>query len=125
MQVKHRLLSTTAIINNQPESLANAQLTGYLTGSQQQVPQQFFIFCLRISQFGNKFFGNKQHVLRCLGIAILKSETELIFINDISGDFTADYFAEQSIWISFYLFSVSASGQWFNWSIAGCLLLVS
>lgn len=35
-----------------------------------------------------------------------------------------NYFAEQSIWICFYLFSIIASGQWFNWSIAGCLLLV-
>jgi steroid 5-alpha reductase family enzyme len=35
-----------------------------------------------------------------------------------------NYFAEQSIWVCFYLFSVAASGQWFNWSIAGCLLLV-
>jgi steroid 5-alpha reductase family enzyme len=35
-----------------------------------------------------------------------------------------NYWAEQSIWVSFYLFSVSASGQWINWSIAGCLLLI-
>lgn len=35
-----------------------------------------------------------------------------------------NYFAEQSIWVSFYLFSVAASGQWLNWSIAGCLLLM-
>jgi steroid 5-alpha reductase family enzyme len=35
-----------------------------------------------------------------------------------------NYFAEQSIWVCFYLFSVAASGAWFNWSIAGCLLLV-
>lgn len=35
-----------------------------------------------------------------------------------------NYFAEQSIWICFYLFSVVASGEWINWSIAGCLLLV-
>ena len=35
-----------------------------------------------------------------------------------------NYFAEQAIWISFYLFSVAASGQWLNWSAAGCLLLV-
>lgn len=35
-----------------------------------------------------------------------------------------NYFAEQSIWLSFYLFSISASGQWINWSIAGCLLLI-
>ena len=35
-----------------------------------------------------------------------------------------NYFAEQGIWISFYLFSIAASGQWLNWTIAGCLLLV-
>ena len=35
-----------------------------------------------------------------------------------------NYFAEQAIWICFYLFSVAACGQWFNWSIAGCLLLM-
>jgi steroid 5-alpha reductase family enzyme len=35
-----------------------------------------------------------------------------------------NYFAEQAIWVCYYLFSVAASGQWFNWSIAGCLLLI-
>ena len=35
-----------------------------------------------------------------------------------------NYFAEQAIWLCFYLFSVAAGLQWFNWSIAGCLLLV-
>jgi steroid 5-alpha reductase family enzyme len=35
-----------------------------------------------------------------------------------------NYFAEQAIWVCFYLFSVSASGQWINWSITGCLLLM-
>ncbi|MEI6122397.1 MAG: DUF1295 domain-containing protein [Bacteroidota bacterium] len=35
-----------------------------------------------------------------------------------------NYFAEQAIWVCFYLFSVAASGLWFNWSIAGCLLLI-
>ena len=35
-----------------------------------------------------------------------------------------NYFAEQMIWICFYFFSVTASGEWINWSIAGSLLLV-
>lgn len=34
-----------------------------------------------------------------------------------------NYFAEQGIWFAFYGFSVSASGQWLNWSVAGVLLL--
>lgn len=35
-----------------------------------------------------------------------------------------NYFAEQAIWISLYLFSISASGSIINWAISGCLLLV-
>ncbi|MBN1198288.1 MAG: DUF1295 domain-containing protein [Bacteroidales bacterium] len=35
-----------------------------------------------------------------------------------------NYLAEQAIWVCFYLFSIPASGEWFNWSIAGCLLLI-
>ena len=35
-----------------------------------------------------------------------------------------NYFAEQAIWLSFYLFSITASSEWLNWSIAGCLLLI-
>lgn len=35
-----------------------------------------------------------------------------------------NYAMEQSIWIVFYFFSVIATGEWINWSIAGCILLV-
>jgi steroid 5-alpha reductase family enzyme len=35
-----------------------------------------------------------------------------------------NYFAEQGIWVAFYLFSVAASGQWINWSAGGCILLI-
>jgi steroid 5-alpha reductase family enzyme len=35
-----------------------------------------------------------------------------------------NYACEQAVWITFYLFSVSATGRWINWSMAGCLLLM-
>ncbi|MEY3727042.1 MAG: hypothetical protein RL098_501 [Bacteroidota bacterium] len=35
-----------------------------------------------------------------------------------------NYAMEQSIWVIFYLFSVNATGQWVNWTIGGCILLV-
>ncbi len=35
-----------------------------------------------------------------------------------------NYMAEQSLWICFYFLAAAASGDWFNWSIAGCLLLL-
>lgn len=35
-----------------------------------------------------------------------------------------NYFAEQSIWVCIYAFSIVASGLWFNWSVLGCILLI-
>ena len=35
-----------------------------------------------------------------------------------------NYASEQMIWISYYLFSISASGKILNWSVIGCTLLV-
>lgn len=35
-----------------------------------------------------------------------------------------NYFAEQSIWVVFYLFSIVATGSWFNWTICGSILLI-
>ena len=35
-----------------------------------------------------------------------------------------NYAAEQAIWVSFYLFSIAATGQWMNWSMTGCVLLI-
>lgn len=35
-----------------------------------------------------------------------------------------NYLAEQAIWITLYFFSVTATGEWINWSIVGCVLLI-
>ena len=35
-----------------------------------------------------------------------------------------NYAAEQGVWIVFYFFSVSATGNWLNWSVIGAILLV-
>ena len=35
-----------------------------------------------------------------------------------------NYTCEQLIWITFYFFSISATGEFLNWSVIGCLLLV-
>jgi steroid 5-alpha reductase family enzyme len=35
-----------------------------------------------------------------------------------------NYTCEQAIWVVFYFFSVSATGRWINWSLAGAMLLL-
>jgi len=35
-----------------------------------------------------------------------------------------NYVAEQAIWVCFYFFGVAATGQWFNWTLTGPVLLI-
>jgi steroid 5-alpha reductase family enzyme len=35
-----------------------------------------------------------------------------------------NFVAEQAVWVSFYFFGVSASGNWINWTLTGPLLLI-
>ena len=35
-----------------------------------------------------------------------------------------NYSGEQLVWLSYYLFSVAATGRWLNWSLVGAILLV-
>ena len=35
-----------------------------------------------------------------------------------------NFASEQLIWITFYLFSITSTGIYFNWSITGCILLI-
>jgi len=35
-----------------------------------------------------------------------------------------NYACEQAIWVVFYFFSVVATREWLNWSVAGCVLLI-
>jgi len=35
-----------------------------------------------------------------------------------------NYLAEQMIWLMVYLMGVAATGNWFNWTLGGCVLLV-
>lgn len=70
-------------------------------------------------------YQQEKHRLRASG-AKLTGEYALGFT--ISGLWKymrhPNYTAEQAIWICFYLFSIAATGRWFNWSIAGCILLM-
>lgn len=35
-----------------------------------------------------------------------------------------NYMGEQAVWVTFYFFSIIATGHWINWSVAGALLLL-
>jgi len=70
-------------------------------------------------------YQNEKHRLISTG-EILESKYAKGFVQSGLWSYVRhpNYAAEQAIWIVFYLFSVVASGQWINWSIMGCLLLI-
>jgi len=35
-----------------------------------------------------------------------------------------NFFGEQAVWVSFYVFSFAATSRPINWSIVGCILLI-
>ncbi len=85
----------------------------------------FFIIYEMIADEQHYAFQSKKHALIKTG-EILKGDYKKGFLDKGLWALSRhpNYWAEQSIWVSFYLFSVAASGQWINWSIAGCLLLI-
>jgi steroid 5-alpha reductase family enzyme len=85
----------------------------------------FFIFFEMVADIQQWKFQSKKWALIKAGQE-LKGEYKKGFLDTGLWRFSRhpNYFAEQAIWICFYLFSVSASGQWINWSIAGSLLLI-
>jgi len=102
--------------NNTPLGVLDYLATGLML---------FFIIYETVADEQHYKFQSKKHTL-------IKSNTKLTgdykkgFLDKGLWAFSRhpNYWAEQSIWIAFYLFSVAATGQWINWSIAGCLLLL-
>ncbi len=70
-------------------------------------------------------FQSKKHALVKMG-KVLPPEFKKGFLDSGLWAYCRhpNYFAEQAIWVCFYLFGIAACGQWFNWSIAGSLLLI-
>lgn len=87
------------------------------------------MFCLIIIQ---TIADEQQHKYQTKKYELIKKNKELLgnykkgFIDTGLWKYSRhpNYTCEQLIWITFYFFSVSATGEFLNWSIVGCLLLV-
>ena len=87
------------------------------------------MLCLIIIQ---TIADEQQHKYQTKKYKLIKENKELVgnykkgFIDSGLWKFSRhpNYTCEQLIWITFYLFSVSATGEFLNWSVIGCVLLV-
>lgn len=95
MQMEHRLPGILAVVDDQPERIANAELPRHLAGCKQQVAQQSLVFQIGIGQSGNFLLRHQQHMGRRLRVDIAEGEAMLVFVDDVGWNGTADDFAEQ------------------------------
>lgn len=85
----------------------------------------FFIITESIADHQQWVFQNKKRALNVQEESI-KQDKQNGFLDSGLWAYSRhpNYFSEQMIWLSFYLFSVAASGHWINWSVIGIILLM-
>ena len=90
MKVVHCLTSVRTCVYNASETTCRkAFCSRHMPGDDQQVTQQGLIPFFDTLNTGQRFFRYDQNVDRCLGVDVAKRNTATIFVNDISGYFTA------------------------------------
>ena len=93
MKVVHCLPSVRPRVYDASETTCCKAFCGsHMSGDDQQVTQQGHIPFFDTLNTGQRFFRYDQNVDRCLGVDVAKRNTAIIFVNDISGYFTADDF---------------------------------
>ena len=97
VQVKHGLSRPGTVIDVEPIGIGNPLIHRDPVRRQQQVAQQQAIVLSGIRQHGDRLFGDDEDMDRGLGIDVPEGQTQVIFINDIGGDFAFDYLAEQGV----------------------------
>ena len=91
MKVVHGLPSVRPRVYDASESTCGQALCcRHLPGDDQQVTEQGPILFFDTLNTGQRFFRYDQNVDWCLGVDVAKRNTAIIFVDDISGNFTAD-----------------------------------
>ena len=74
-----------------------ALLFGDLAGFEQQVAEQGAVLGSGVLHAGDDFLGDDEDVRRGLGLDVAESQTIVVLIDDVGGNFAADDFAKNSL----------------------------
>lgn len=86
-----------AIVNYDAIAVTQSGVGGNLAHHAEQVTEESVVFAMGVGEAGNGFFGDDQNVSGGLGADVVEGEAEIIFVDDISGNFAADNFAKNSV----------------------------
>jgi hypothetical protein len=92
VQVRHFLTAGLATINDHVVAVAQAFVGGDLRQSDDAVTDDRSVLVGEMRQGDNLFLGDYQYVNRSLGVDVPKGQTDFVFVNDVSRDFTVDDF---------------------------------
>ena len=94
MEVIDGLPSLRAAIHHQPISVMESQLGRESARREDQMPHQRLVRFLQVGQRRDRLFGDDEDVGRGLGGDVTEGEAEFVFVDDVGGNFFAEYFAK-------------------------------
>ena len=97
MQMRHCFAGVWAIVEHQPEAgLGQPQFISYFCGLEQEMTEDLMILGTGLGNARDGLLRDDQHMGRGLGFDILKSQDQVVFVNDRGGNLTRDDFLEKS-----------------------------
>ena len=92
----HGFSAVGAIVDDDSEAIFGvAFLAGDLADFQEEMAQEFQVVGRGFGDANDWFFGNEKKVDRGLGRNVAEAEAEIVFVDDVGGNFTGDDFFEQ------------------------------
>jgi hypothetical protein len=87
MQVRHCLAAIRAIVDDKAETVTEIQLGGYFGSFEQEMAKKLVVIGTGFGNAWDRFLGDNQHVGGCFGVNVPKGKHEVVFVNNLGGDF--------------------------------------
>ena len=100
VKVRHRFPARRSVVDHDAESVCESFPFGNLTGDQEQMSKNGLVIRSGLAHAGNEFFGNDEQMNGRLGSNVADDDALIVLMNEVSRDFSADYFFEdRTHWI--------------------------
>ena len=86
-----------SVVDGQAKSVfVQAKVACNIFGLQEQMAEHLTIIRFGLGDAGDRLFGNHQHVHGGLRVNVVKGEDEVVFVDNVGGDFAGDDFLKES-----------------------------
>lgn len=88
VEMGNRFAAVGSVVDHQPEAgFTDSQLSCNFRRLEEQMADQLFVLGRGFGDARYRFFGNDQNVLGRLRVDVAKGDHQIIFVNDVRGDF--------------------------------------